>query len=161
MRGPGRDSGVAGGWTAYADEQRLSNAASVGGAREETEQAEQDNEPQPRAPKRVFEHADPLGNVQPGQKKRMRKVAAGRFGSTGESKDKRVLQRFDVQLEEEQGKGIRVGFQGRHVFAGIRQLVEMGVVSGEKMPGWMTGDGNVSVGVVREGRIEAWEGWEE
>lgn len=33
---------------------------------------------------------------------------------------------------------VRISFQGAHVFAGIRQLVERGVVDGEAMPGWMT-----------------------
>jgi central kinetochore subunit Mis15/CHL4 len=49
---------------------------------------------------------------------------------------------------------IRITFHGQHVFAGIRELVEVGVVDGEKMPGWMTGEDGVSVGVVRDGRIK-------
>ncbi|EON62681.1 hypothetical protein W97_01905 [Coniosporium apollinis CBS 100218] len=48
---------------------------------------------------------------------------------------------------------VRFSFQGAHVFAGIRQLVGSGVVDGEKMPGWMTGEAGVSVGAVNEGRI--------
>lgn len=48
---------------------------------------------------------------------------------------------------------VRVSFQGAHVFAGIRQLVERGVVDGEAMPGWMTGEAGVSIGVVKGGRI--------
>lgn len=48
---------------------------------------------------------------------------------------------------------IRLTFNGTHVFAGIRKLVEMGIIDGEKMPGWMTGEAGVSVGVVRNGRI--------
>lgn len=48
---------------------------------------------------------------------------------------------------------VRFSFQGTHVFAGIRQLVESGVVDGERMPGWMTGEAGVSVGAVRDGRI--------
>ena len=48
---------------------------------------------------------------------------------------------------------VRVSFQGAHVFAGIRQLVEHGVVDGDAMPGWMTGEAGVSIGVVRGGRI--------
>ncbi|KAI9697030.1 MAG: hypothetical protein M1836_004991 [Candelina mexicana] len=35
---------------------------------------------------------------------------------------------------------IQFTFHGSHVFAGIRKLVEEGVVDGEKMPGWMTGE---------------------
>ncbi|KJZ80315.1 hypothetical protein HIM_00165 [Hirsutella minnesotensis 3608] len=48
---------------------------------------------------------------------------------------------------------VRLCFQGPHVFAGIRQLVEAGIVDGEHMPGWMTGEEGVTTGVVRHGRI--------
>jgi central kinetochore subunit Mis15/CHL4 len=53
---------------------------------------------------------------------------------------------------------IRVTFHGQHVFAGIRELVEAGIVDGEKMPGWMTGEEGVSVGVVKDGRIRGYKG---
>ncbi|KAI1341778.1 centromere protein Chl4/mis15/CENP-N [Xylariaceae sp. FL0016] len=48
---------------------------------------------------------------------------------------------------------VRIAFHGSHVFAGIRQLVEAGVVDGARMPGWMTGEEGVTVGAVRMGRI--------
>lgn len=50
---------------------------------------------------------------------------------------------------------IRLSFQGTHVFAGVRQLVESGIVDGGKMPSWMTGEAGVSIGVVRHGRMMA------
>ncbi|OAA69708.1 CHL4-like protein [Cordyceps fumosorosea ARSEF 2679] len=53
---------------------------------------------------------------------------------------------------------VRVTFQGTHVFAGIRQLVEAGIVDGERMPGWMTGEEGVTAGVVRHGRIKGNKG---
>jgi len=53
---------------------------------------------------------------------------------------------------------IRVTFHGPHVFAGIRELVEVGIVDGQKMPGWMTGEEGVSVGVVKDGRIRGQKG---
>ncbi|PHH79772.1 hypothetical protein CDD82_2180 [Ophiocordyceps australis] len=53
---------------------------------------------------------------------------------------------------------VGLSFQGPHVFAGIRQLVEIGVVDGERMPGWMTGEDGVTSGVVRHGRIKAHKG---
>ncbi|MCJ1259431.1 hypothetical protein MMC24_007268 [Lignoscripta atroalba] len=53
---------------------------------------------------------------------------------------------------------IRLTFHGTHIFAGLRKLVESGVVDGEKMPGWMTGEEGVSVGVVRGGRIRGGKG---
>ena len=64
------------------------------------------------------------------------------------------------QLEHDEGwvPNVRIAFTGTHVFAGIRQLVEEGIVDGEKMPGWMTGEGGVTIGAVREGRIRAKDG---
>jgi central kinetochore subunit Mis15/CHL4 len=64
----------------------------------------------------------------------------------------------DIQNEEGWVPNVRVAFQGTHVFAGIRQLVEEGIVDGEKMPGWMTGEAGVTIGSVREGRIRSREG---
>ncbi|KAI9852970.1 MAG: hypothetical protein M1824_001641 [Vezdaea acicularis] len=53
---------------------------------------------------------------------------------------------------------IRLTFHGNHVFAGIRSLVEAGVIDGKRMPGWMTGEGGVSVAVVKNGRIRGYKG---
>ena len=53
---------------------------------------------------------------------------------------------------------IRLNFLGSHIFAGLRKLVESGAVDGEKMPGWMTGEASVSIGVVRGGRIRVNKG---
>ncbi|KAG4025005.1 hypothetical protein MFRU_074g00110 [Monilinia fructicola] len=53
---------------------------------------------------------------------------------------------------------VRITFQGNHVFAGIRELVEAGIVDGEKMPGWMTGEEGVSLGVVKRGRVKGFKG---
>ncbi|KZZ98592.1 chl4 [Moelleriella libera RCEF 2490] len=53
---------------------------------------------------------------------------------------------------------VRINFQGSHVFAGIRQLVEAGIVDGERMPGWMTGEDGVTTGVVRHGLIRGHKG---
>ncbi|KAM7194887.1 Centromere protein Chl4/mis15/CENP-N [Naviculisporaceae sp. PSN 640] len=53
---------------------------------------------------------------------------------------------------------IKITFHGSHVFAGIRQLVERGVIDGERMPGWMTGEEGVTIGVVRNGRIKGHKG---
>lgn len=53
---------------------------------------------------------------------------------------------------------VRFTFHGNHVFAGIRQLVEAGIVNGERMPGWMTGEEGVTIGAVRHGRIRGHKG---
>ena len=63
----------------------------------------------------------------------------------------------DVEIEGWR-PSIRVMFQGKHVFAGIRQLVEEGLVDGEKLPGWMTGEEGVSIGLVQNGRIKGYKG---
>ncbi|TVY52468.1 Inner kinetochore subunit mis15, partial [Lachnellula suecica] len=67
----------------------------------------------------------------------------------GNTKKKHSGRRSTVTLELDREKDaedddgwrpdIRFTFQGQHVFAGVRELVEAGVVDGEKMPGWMTG----------------------
>ncbi|KAH9876336.1 hypothetical protein J1614_004215 [Plenodomus biglobosus] len=64
----------------------------------------------------------------------------------------------EMQREEGWVPSVRITFQGTHVFAGIRQLVEEGIVDGEKMPGWMTGEAGVTIGSVRQGRIRTKDG---
>lgn len=49
---------------------------------------------------------------------------------------------------------VRITFTGTDVFSGIRKLVENGAIDGVKMPGWMTDEYGVSVGVVKNGRIK-------
>ncbi|GAP85653.1 putative trfA protein [Rosellinia necatrix] len=53
---------------------------------------------------------------------------------------------------------VRLSLHGPHVFAGIRQLVEAGIIDGERMPGWMTGEEGVTMGAVRGGRIRGFRG---
>ncbi|POS72032.1 hypothetical protein DHEL01_v209574 [Diaporthe helianthi] len=53
---------------------------------------------------------------------------------------------------------IKLTFHGPHVFAGVRQLVEAGIIDGEKMPGWLTGEEGVTIGAVRHGRIRGHKG---
>ncbi|ROW03811.1 hypothetical protein VMCG_05428 [Cytospora schulzeri] len=53
---------------------------------------------------------------------------------------------------------VKLTFHGSHVFAGIRQLVEAGVIDGERMPGWLTGEEGVTIGAVRNGRIRGHKG---
>lgn len=74
-----------------------------------------------------------------------------------------LLDRSAEEIEElESGEAwvpdVRVVFQGTHVFAGVRQLVEQGIVDGEKMPGWMTGEAAVTIGTVKNGRIKTKKG---
>ncbi|KAM0815162.1 putative Centromere protein Chl4/mis15/CENP-N [Seiridium cardinale] len=62
--------------------------------------------------------------------------------------------------EEENGHRprIRFTFTGPHVFAGIRQLVESGIIDGERMPGWMTGEEGVTTGIVINGKMRGYKG---
>ena len=53
---------------------------------------------------------------------------------------------------------VQMTFSGTDIFAGVRKLVESGAVDGEKMPGWMTGENTVSIGVVRNGRLRGDKG---
>jgi central kinetochore subunit Mis15/CHL4 len=68
----------------------------------------------------------------------------------------------DDTVQDEAARGwrpyVRLTFHGSHVFAGIRQLVECGIVDGERMPGWMTGEEGVTIGAVRNGRIRGHKG---
>lgn len=88
----------------------------------------------------------------------------GRGGRRSQIDD--VLGR-DAQEEEEGeddelGQGwrpyVRLTFHGPHVFGGVRQLVECGIIDGERMPGWMTGEEGVTIGAVRNGRIRGHKG---
>ncbi|KAI1867229.1 uncharacterized protein JN550_007281 [Neoarthrinium moseri] len=54
--------------------------------------------------------------------------------------------------------GVRLAFHGTHVFAGIRQLVEAGIIDGERMPAWMTGEEGITIGAVRYGRVRGNKG---
>jgi central kinetochore subunit Mis15/CHL4 len=64
----------------------------------------------------------------------------------------------DEELPGSWRPNVRLTFHGTHVFAGIRQLVEHGIIDGKRMPGWMTGEDGVTIGVVKHGRIRGHRG---
>ncbi|KAH7192252.1 centromere protein Chl4/mis15/CENP-N [Fusarium flagelliforme] len=66
--------------------------------------------------------------------------------------------RNDAATSQRWTPTIKVSFSGNHVWAGVRQLVEAGIIDGEKMPGWMTGEEGVTTGLVRHGRIRGHKG---
>jgi central kinetochore subunit Mis15/CHL4 len=74
--------------------------------------------------------------------------------------DRSAAEVEELDNSEEDGwvPDVRVVFNGPHVFAGIRELVEQGIVDGEKMPGWMTGEAGVTTGSVKHGRIRGKKG---
>lgn len=90
--------------------------------------------------------ADELGDDEPVRKK-------GRKSGVQLELEKPDDEEEIDALEDEFRPQIDFEFGGEHIFAGIRELVELGVVDGERMPGWMTGEEGVSVGRVRKGRI--------
>ncbi|KAI9751360.1 MAG: hypothetical protein M4579_006101 [Chaenotheca gracillima] len=103
--------------------------------------------------------------------KRRKLVAEGRFGSSAVDSDGKGIEKCDLQIkdpfsgpsaassparnmdagdarteaQEPWTPNIRLTFQGAHVFAGIRKLAEMGLIDGQKMPGWMTGEAGVGI----------------
>ena len=98
-------------------------------------------------------------------------LASRRFGQSGKHDDGKGIERFDVRIEdafphvegdrnsdETWVPEVRVTFHGGHVFAGLRKLVERGVIEGKGMPGWMTGEEGVSIGVVQKGKIVGFKG---
>lgn len=60
--------------------------------------------------------------------------------------------------EETWRPSVKLTFHGPHVFAGVRQLVEAGIIDGERMPGWLAGEDGVTIGAVRHGRIRGHRG---
>ena len=134
----------------------------------------------PGGKKRPFEHSKPTNNADLKTRKRLKLLASSRFGDYGLTDDNKNLHSFSVRMtdsfdrrakprkkaqeglfvDEDVDEGgsfkpnVSIVFQGSHVFAGLRMLVEGGIVDGERMPGWMTGEAGVSVGVVKDGKIE-------
>lgn len=178
-RGAERTSSAAGGWSIFTDEKRDGSAldytkweeGKLALPDEEDDFHMNETENARRNLKRTmpFSHTDPTATLSSPKVKRLKLVAAGRFGTYGLLDDGKNFNRLDVRMtdsfgrkagaEEEAGDdfipNIRLSFQGSHVFAGIRKLVESGIIDGETMAGWMTGEAGVSVGTVRDGRIEA------
>ncbi|KAK2029501.1 CHL4-domain-containing protein [Colletotrichum zoysiae] len=103
----------------------------------------------------------PMGNERgPGDEADvgMSKPKGGRRSNAGVSFE------HDPDTEENQSDAanwvpnVKLTFHGPHVFAGMRQLVENGIIDGERMPGWLTGEEGVTVGAVRHGRIRGHKG---
>ncbi|KAF2671299.1 CHL4-domain-containing protein [Microthyrium microscopicum] len=155
LRGATRETGVNGAWAQYADANSTNNALDFTSTPIDQDDAMSLDSEAPG--KRTL----PL-NFGPPPSKRHRSIAAARFGPSGAPGDGKALSRLDITLEDATesaswGPRVRVSFAGAHVFAGIRALVEAGAIDGERMPAWMTGEAGVSVGVVRDGRLEGWE----
>jgi central kinetochore subunit Mis15/CHL4 len=203
MRGSGKGNAANGGWSIYADDRTVTDALSLAETeirKKEVMQAaekaahmlksrstdenhdKENTEPQQTeqanvGKKRQFEHADPTGHLPTKKAKRLKSLAAARFGVSGHVEDGKPLARIDVLIRDgfdakkqlagnedsevgsKGGLSVTMSFDGAHVFAGVRGLVEAGVIDGNRVPGWMTGESGTSFGVVRGGRLErAWDG---
>ena len=180
LRGPGRSNSTGGGWGIYAKETTsgtpLDSTAEPGPLSEvsgNVKPIRPENLPSKRA--RSGTGHDAISN------KRAKLAAKARFGDSAKSTDGYGLERIDVVINDpfsaadgpvngtsqqlESGRAarpspswtpnVKLSMQGPHVFAGIRQLVEGGVIDGERMAGWLTGEENITAGTVRNGRIQA------
>jgi central kinetochore subunit Mis15/CHL4 len=186
-RGQGRTNAAGGGWSVYASDNKkdtpLNNQLPTPPAEtSDTELARKSNELtiSSRGMKRKGREDEEKTMM-----KRRKMVAQARFGDSAIPNDGKGIERFDVRIEDlfpafadeterreyrEKGGGrdieddddwspdITVTLHGGHVFAGMRELVEVGIIDGERMPSWMTGEEGVSVGVVKEGRIQGFRG---
>ena len=88
-----------------------------------------------------------------------RREKGGRRSDIDIALDREAASHEEDDIEPETWKpDIRLTFHGPHVFAGMRQLVEAGVIDGKRMPGWLTGEEGVTVGAVKHGRIRGHKG---
>lgn len=178
-RGAGRTNSAGGGWSLYAGENKKDSPLNIipdaylptpeaSTGEEEEEGVALRKTTLERGLKRAIE--DDAANV-----KRRKRIAEGRFGSSAKSDDGKGIERVEVRIDDRYSgsandaeenddadldfkPNVRVIFHGAHVFAGIRELVETGVIDGTKMPGWMTGEEGVSIGAVQDGRIRGFKG---
>ncbi|KAI1741128.1 centromere protein Chl4/mis15/CENP-N [Xylaria scruposa] len=127
------------------------------------QEAEEARQPRSRGPKgrrngvdaSLLEAAEDDEDEDPEQHRR-----DGDQGTSGPGdKQARTTGRGDRDREKWAWRpNVRLSLHGSHVFAGIRQLVEAGIIDGERMPGWMTGEEGVTMGAVRNGRIKGFRG---
>ncbi|KAI9729933.1 MAG: hypothetical protein M1818_008373 [Claussenomyces sp. TS43310] len=108
-------------------------------------------------------------HIFPDDDNEMNPIAAGGAARAEEKKRKHRRSALDIEMDRiaedpatEEGRGwvpdLRMTFHGSHVFAGFRELVEAGIIDGAHMPGWMTGEEGVSIGIVKNGRIKGFKG---
>jgi central kinetochore subunit Mis15/CHL4 len=181
MRGAGLGNAAGGGWSIFADEKSNTSALDFVKTQTKADDDKENTRPETNSEKattkkgrkRAFEHANPSSHLTASKQKRQKENVGGRFGVSGKADDGKAISRFDVRIEgsfpeplesivDNQDDppwkpNVKLSFQGSHVFAGIRKLAEIGVIEAAKMPGWLTGETNVSVGTVRDGRIDGWD----
>lgn len=179
-RGAGRTNAAGGGWEVYANtDSRIDTPLDNQLPTPDTSAA--DSPPSPdgaalrAAGMKRKRHAEDEQELE----RRRKRIARARFGDSALPGDGKGIERFDVRIEDpfplsnnerrerrNQDDGedddwspeITITLNGTHVFAGVRELVEAGVIDGARMPGWLTGEEGVSIGVVKDGRIPGYRG---
>ncbi|KAM0276976.1 hypothetical protein ACHAQH_006211 [Verticillium albo-atrum] len=176
-RGAGRTNAAAGGWGFYANKKKnespLDSTLPTPPLSEDSESVSSAADGQTTTVKRkaIYDAAE----KQRYEKKVRLLVARARFGDSAKLDDDKGIERVDITMEdsfngskadasdEDENETswapeVRLTFRGSHVFAGLRQLVEGGVIDGSRMPGWLTGEDGVTIGAVRDGRIRGYKG---
>lgn len=122
--------------------------------------------PSERDQRKPISRSNEDGDEGAGPRNRVRRSIGGRRSQVEELLEReREADDRDEPLNQDQEEpegswrpNVRLTFHGPHVFAGIRQLVENGIIDGTRMPGWMTGEEGVTIGAVRHGRIRGHKG---
>ncbi|KAF8458935.1 centromere protein Chl4/mis15/CENP-N [Terfezia claveryi] len=154
MRSSTRSSHALGAWSLYADDKIDNSPLDTG-----FDVMNGGNEGKDK------ESEDTMAEAERARSKR-RKIAGGRFGTSGIDGDGRGIEKLEVTIQDKMpvlsGEGgaedgnrsfrptVTVTFEGVHVFAGIRKMVEVGLIDGLSMPSWMTGEDGVNVAVVKD-----------
>ncbi|KAM0322974.1 hypothetical protein ACHAQA_009073 [Verticillium albo-atrum] len=176
-KGAGRTNAAAGGWSFYADKKKnespLDTILPTPPLSEDSESVTSAAEAHTTQSKRkmTYDSAEEGG----AEKKARLLVARARFGDSAKLDDGKGVERVDITMEDlfkgpegdaaEEDEDetswvpeVKLTFRGSHVFAGMRQLVERGIIDGSRMPGWLTGEEGVTIGAVRHGRIRGHKG---
>ncbi|KAI3555396.1 hypothetical protein CABS01_12302 [Colletotrichum abscissum] len=178
-RGVGRTNAAGGGWDIYADKKKNESPLDT---ILPTPPLSEDSADDTSASAAKRDSKRKAGAAETDEKfyKRARLCAQARFGDTAKIDDGLGIERVDIVMEDpfpnnssraESGAedrprtqsstwapNVKLILHGSHVFAGIRQLVENGIIDGERVPGWLTGEEGVTVGAVRHGRIRGHKG---
>ncbi|KAK0706752.1 trfA protein [Lasiosphaeria miniovina] len=179
-RGAARTNCAGGGWSIYADEKAKDTPLDIVALPTpplSDRGSDEENSNLPKTQQRPHKKRDlsPASRGEERAVKRAKVVAQARFADTARPDDGKGVERVDIVIEDpfspsgthEQSPhgaasgwrpNVRLTFHGPHVFAGVRQLVECGIIDGERMPGWMTGEEGVTVGAVKHGRIRGHKG---
>ncbi|KAL2759642.1 hypothetical protein ACRALDRAFT_1046978 [Sodiomyces alcalophilus JCM 7366] len=177
MKGAGRGNAAEGGWSIYADKKKESPLDTLLPTPPLSEDSSDDVVLE--NPERGTKRKEPKDTAEEQDIRKARRSAQARFGNSARPEDNKGVERVDISIKDpfvthrtggsevtEYDTGtpsswapeVKLTFRGPHVFAGMRQLVEHGIIDGQRMPGWLTGEEGVTVGEVRHGRVQGHHG---